>query len=353
MTIKKRIAIKDIAKQLNISQTTISFVLNGKADAYGISKALETKILTYIEHIGYVPSKIAQGLRTGKSKTIGMIVEDISDPFFSSISRIVEQIAYAQGYRVIFGSSENDPAKAIDLIQNFRNHNVDGFIIAPPPGIDAVVQQLVDQNFPVVLFDRSLPGVDCPKVIVNNFEGTAEAINHLIKNGYDKVAMITLNSQQDQMLDRLNAYQSVMKTHGLNPVVKMVAYDEDKSNVVKVIRSFIKSHKDVNALFFSTNYLAMSGLEALQSMKVDIRKSMGLVVFDDSPYFALFSPSLTAIAQPVPQIAAEVIGIMLSRLGIDEDHHDHVKVLQTTLVIRDSSSKLMRHTVTNNAHPIQ
>ena len=137
---KKPVSIRNIADELKISVTTVSFVLNGKAKEKHISKELTKKVLDYAKLINYRPNQIAQSLRTGKSKLLVFMVEDISNAFFSKLARIFEDIAYDKGYKVIFCSNENNDEKSNELITLFNFRQVDGFIIVPSPGIKDTIE---------------------------------------------------------------------------------------------------------------------------------------------------------------------------------------------------------------------
>jgi LacI family transcriptional regulator len=334
---KKKLSIGDIAKQLHLSTTAVSFVLNGKP---GVSSETKKMVLQYIEKVGYTPNRMAQGLRTGKSNTIGMMVEDISDPFFSSIARIIEESAYRHGYRIIFGSTENDTIKTIDLIQLFRNHQVDGYIIAPPPGIENEVEKLINDKLPVVFFDRTLSTIETDNILVDNFAGSYQSVLQLIKNGYKNIAMVTLSSEQNQMKDRLNAYRQAVEENGMSLLVRKITYHEDAEKSIKLIQSFLKANKEIDAIFFSTNYLAFSGIQAIKRMKLEIGKEIGILVFDDNLMFQLISPTITAIAQPIQEISDRIILTMLDRLSESETELETKNILlRTTLMERQSTSK--------------
>jgi LacI family transcriptional regulator len=334
---KKKLAIKDIAAALNVSEASVSFVLNGKARQNGISLKLEDKILSFVKKVGYQPNRLAVSLRTGKSKTIGMIVEDISDPFFSAIARVVEQYIYQHGYRLIYGSSENSTEIASDLLQTFKNYQVDGYIIAPTPGMDHVVADLVSAGEPVVLFDRTLPDVTCSKVVVDNFRGSEAAVTHLVENGFRNIGFITLSSRQDQMLERMNGYLAALNVQGLPAAVKEITYREVKEKTVQNIKSFLKPKREIDALFFSTNYLALNGLEALKEMNYTVGKNIGVVVFDDINNFSLFTPAITAVAQPIREIGLQVSKILLDQLQDDHMIDSQNILLKTKLIVREST----------------
>jgi LacI family transcriptional regulator len=312
---KKKITINDLARHLKISKTAISFVLNGKGKEKGISESSETRILDYVNKISYMPNISAQGLRTGKTKTIGMMVEDISDPFFSSIARVMEEIAYIKGYKILYSSTENNTQKAKDLIQLYRNRQVEGYIIVPPPGIEEDINELIDDNMAVVLFDRTLTGIDIDNVLVDNYHSSYKAVKHLIENGYRNIAMITLDSEQVQMMERERGYREAVDEIGKAYLIKNIGFHDRNAGNVQEIQQFLNSGNEIDAVFFTTNYLAESGLEAIRNLKLRIPEDLGIVVFDDDKLFRLFSPSITAIAQPIVEISEHVIRLMLALLS--------------------------------------
>jgi len=338
---KKKLALKDIAAALKVSEASVSYVLNGKARQYGISVALENKILRFVEKVGYRPNRLAASLRTGKSKTVGMIVEDISDPFFSAIARVVEEHIYKEGYRVIYGSSENSTVIARDLLQTFKNYQVDGYIVAPTAGLEDDINQLVKEGYPVVVFDRASPDLQCSKVLVDNFRGSEAAVLHLIDNGFRNIAMVTLAAGQDQMNERVNGYHAALQKHGLLPILKEIIYNEDPHKTVQNLKSLLKSKKDIDAIFFATNYLALSGLQALKESGLIITRDIGVAVFDDINNFALFNPAITAVAQPITEIGLRVTKILLEELQDNHIIDSQNILLKTKLIIRDSSARLL------------
>jgi LacI family transcriptional regulator len=337
---KKKITIGDIAQQLGVSKTTVSFVLNGKAREKHISENLEEKILHHMERVGYRPNQFAQGLRNGKTKIIGMLVEDISDPFFALLAREMEEIAYQKGYKIIYSSTENETEKARDLIEIYRTRQVDGYIIAPPPGIEREINDLIDDNLPVVIFDRTIPDVDTNTVLVNNYASSYDAVLHLIENGYRNIALVTLSSDQEQMLERLEGYTDALKRIKRVPVIKKVIYHDRRESSVKDIQNFLAANRQIDAVFFATNYIADSGLESIRNLSLTIPGDLGVIVFDDHNLYRLFSPPITAVSQPIKEIAEKSINIMLEILDGKRSLKDKENViLESKLVVRGSSSK--------------
>lgn len=337
---KKKISIHDIAKHLNVSATTVSFVLNGKAEEMRIGAEVKKKVLHYAEIINYQPNLIAKSLRTGKSRIIGMMVEDISDPFFASIARGIEHKAYKLGYKIFFASTENQTEKARALIKVFRERQVDSYIIAPPPGLEAEIKSLVEYEHPVILFDRYFPELATTTVIVDNYNGVYKAVQHLLRNGFSKVGFVTLDSKQTQMHDRLQGYRDAILQSGQKARTLKVSYSSSSDSCAGKIKAFIRKHQEMDALLFGTNYLAFSGLEAINELGLRIPKDLAVVSFDDSRFFRLFSPAITAVAQPVEKIAEAIITQLQKLLDCSpEERSVETVVLNTEFIIRGSSRK--------------
>lgn len=334
----KKISIHDIARQLNVSSATVSFVLNGKAGEKRISSALEKKILKYVEKSGYRPNRVAKSLRTGKSRLIGMLVEGISDPFFSSIARIIEEKAHQQGYKIFYASTSNDAAITKELIKVYRDTQVDGYIIAPPPGIEDDIRGLMEDDFPVVLFDRYFPKLATHNIIVDNFSGSHQAIGHFLQNGYRNIGFVTLDSRQTQMTDRLKGYNQAMQEKKMNRCVLKIPFGIAQSLVVEKIKAFFQKNPALDAVLFATNYLAIGGLEAIDSLDLRIPEDIGVVGFDDNTHFSLFSPAITAIAQPVQAISEAAIQKLMDCLsGGEKIQPKKTTVLPVKLMVRESS----------------
>lgn len=335
---QKKVSIKDIAKRLNVSITTVSFVLNGKAKEKRISEELTQKILTLVEETGYKPNQLAKGLRTGKTSTIGLMVEDISNPFFSSVASLIEENAYKKGYKIIYCSTKNSPRKAKELIRMFRDTNVDGFIITPPEGIEAEIKSCIANEFPLVLFDRYFPEISTDYVVVDNLDSTYQATKHLLEQGFRKIAFITLASEQVQMHDRLEGYLKGIAEQSLTPYVKKIQYNNPKDQIIKSIYSFLKKSPELDCVFFATNYLAFDGLEAIIQLGLKIPTDIGIITFDDHDLFRLYNPSITAVAQPVNEMALSVIDILLKKLDIPDKPIEKLK-LSGRLIKRDSTAR--------------
>lgn len=338
---KKKISIKDIANALEISITTVSFILNGKAREKRISDELITRVENYIRETGYRPSHLAQSLRLGKSKVIVFMVEDISNHFFASIARLIEEKAFENGYKIIYCSTENDPEKAKELIGTFKVRSVDGFVITPTPNLESTISELLEEDFAVLLFDRWMPEINCSYVIVENEESAFQATEHLVLQGCKHIGMIHVESDQMQMKLRLAGYQRAVRKYGLSEYVLHVPFHNYTENEeIDRMTGFLTSHPELDAVFFSTNYLAFEGLRAIQLLGRRIPDDLAVASFDDHYFFSLYQPHITGIEQPIQQIADRLMESMLELLKHSGEHKPVIKsVLPTVLHPRGSSMR--------------
>ncbi|WP_442846183.1 LacI family DNA-binding transcriptional regulator [Leeuwenhoekiella sp. H156] len=338
---KKRPSLRDIAEVLNVSTTTVSFVLNGKGEEKKISKQLIERVENYLKEIDYKPNLIARSLRTGNSHIIVFMVEDVSNHFFSKVGRIIEDISYKHDYRVLFCSTENDAKRTREHIEVFKERQVDGFIIVPPPGIKEAVEDLQQNGTPVVLFDRKIEGIEIDSVLLNNYEGSRNATLHLIEQGFKNIAFITIDLNQNQMLDRLAGYRATVKDAGLTEYILTLPYDPDRaSDSRKKIQEFIAAHPQLDSIFFATNYLSQSGLKTLHQIDSNLVSNLGIISFDDSYFFEMYAPTISAYAQPIELMAKELMRLMLDRIQKKNEALNVEEVnLDGELIIRESSLK--------------
>jgi LacI family transcriptional regulator len=332
----KGISIKDIAQQAGVSPTTVSFVLNGKAKEKRISEQVSKRILKIAGKLKYKPNQLARGLRTGKTKTIGLMVEDIANNFFANVAKVVEDEADKHGYKVLFGSTEDNEDKAAGLLDVLRYRQVDGYIITPTPNLEKEVATL---QKPVVLMDRYFPNSEESNyVVVDNFQGAFTAASHLIEQGYKKIAIITTTSEQVQMQQRLEGFEAALKQHNVPPLVKRLPFDLDRSGLTQEITSYIKDNPDLDAVFFATNYLGIYGIESIRSLHLRIGEDIGMVSFDDHDIFRLHSPAITCVAQPIEEIGRQLIQLLIEELENTVSAPKHI-VLPLELRRRESSIK--------------
>lgn len=313
----KTLSIKDIAVEAGVSITTVSFIINGKARDKSISEAVIKKVEKIIAESGYKPNQIARSLRTGNSNIIGLIIEDISNSFFSRIARLIEDKAYKKGYKIIYSSTENNIEKAKDLINMFKSRKVDGYIISPIKGLEEDIQQLLADSKPVILFDRSLPGLNTNYVGADHFKATYESIESFIKQGKKKISLVTTDIDVQQITERLEGYKKALNDHGIaydeNLVLKIHFNQEESETRAQMEKLF--RNVETDAVLFATNYLAISGLKVLKQSKIEIGEILSVIAYDDHEVFELHTPGISAVQQPLEEIAEAIIQLILKQLS--------------------------------------
>jgi LacI family transcriptional regulator len=337
----KKVSIKDIARELNISITTVSFVINGKSEEMGISSNTANRVHDLINKMGYNPNSAARMLRTGKSKTIGLIVEDISNYFFGNIAKVIEIEANKNGYNVFFSSTENNDNTARELISKMKKSSVDGYIITPTVGIKDEIVKLKKENVPFVLLDRFIQDVETNYVVVDNYNGAYDLTKHLLGNGFSKIGYISIFSEMTQMKDRERGFSSALKDAGIeikDQEILKVNFEDLNENLLKSIQEFLKMNPQLDALFFATNYLGVAGIEAIQQVDLKIGEDIAVVCFDDNDIFRLLNPSITVSAQPIREIAIQSIDLLLNAINnLEAQKQVEGKILQPIVIQRNSS----------------
>ena len=315
----KKVSISDIARKAGVSVSTVSFVMNDKAVKMRISREVIEKVENVAREMGYRPNQLARGLRTGRTKTIGLIVENISNAFFAAMAKTIEDEAKKYDYKVVYCSTDNDEEKARELINMLSQRQVDGYIITPTLGLADEIRKLQAENKPVILIDRYFPDhEEIPSVLVDNYEGVAQGMEYLIEKGYQKIALLTIEADMAHMHDRLQAYHDVLEKHGLpanSSLVKQIPYNYVHEAALDEVREFLQTTRgEVDAVFFLTNYLGVLGIEATKSLQIRIPEDVAFLCFDDNDIFRLYSPTISVIRQPISGIGQQAMASLIERL---------------------------------------
>ncbi|WP_341843037.1 LacI family DNA-binding transcriptional regulator [Chitinophaga caseinilytica] len=313
----KRLSLKDVARMAGVAPSTVSFVLNGKARQMRISEELAEKVMAVVKKTGYQPHSVAVNLRTGQSKTLGLMVESISGSFFAALARVIESEADRYGYHIVYCSTENNAQKGGELIKMLSRQQVDGYLITPAAGMEKDIQQLIAHKRPLVLMDSYFPEVQAPHVLIDNYAGVKQGIEHLVDRGAKQIGFVTVDMELVQMQERIKGYRETLRHHGIpvkNKLVLELPYNGDKDESVRKIRQFIQANKGIDALFFATNYLGILGLEALAGLNLKIPDDIAVVCFDDHDIFRLYPPGITVVQQPIEEIAKTAMQLLMNQL---------------------------------------
>ncbi|HTE25576.1 LacI family DNA-binding transcriptional regulator [Flavitalea sp.] len=339
MPIKKKTSLKDIATAVGVSTALVSYVLNNKKEGR-IRKEVAEKIRAMALKLNYKPNQIAKSLKTNKTNTIGLIVADISNPFSSSLARIIEDEAHRQGYTVIFGSSDEKPERCENLIETLVNRQVDGLIIFPPADSAGQIIQLKKQQIPFVLVDRYFPEIETNQVTLDNYEATFDAIQHLVDAGRRKIGMITYRTSMVHLNDRIRGYWTALKTAEIKPLknwLKQVKINNDPKEIRAAVDELLSRGIAVDSILFASNRIAAIALKYIDELGIKVPETLAIVGFDETEIFDFFRVPITYVRQPLMEIGQTATRILLDNINSNKKC-EQVR-LSAKLVIRKSSDQ--------------
>ena len=342
MIVQKKISLKDVAQHVGVSTALVSYVLNNKEKKGRVGAEVASRIRKAADELNYKPNLIAKSLKSGKTNTIGLIVADISNPFFSNIARIIEDEAKKHGYIVIFGSSDESAEKSEDLIDVFLNRQVDAFIIAPAANTEEQVKRLKEMNMPFVLIDRYFPDIKTDTIQINNFQAAFEAVEHLIKAGRKKIAMVSYDLSLPHLEERKNGYNEALKVFNIpvkNNLFIKASYHKLSNDVADGLHKLLSPTPKVDAIFFATNSLAVEGLKKINALKIKVPDQVAVISFDESDAFDFFYSPVTYVRQSVADIGKEAVELAVGRINDSEKPFINI-VVEAKLVIRESAGKI-------------
>lgn len=315
MSSLKKISLKDIAEAAGVSTALVSFVLNGKEKEYRVGEETAQRILKIAKDMNYQPNLAAKSLRSGKTKTIGLVVSDISNPFFSQLARVLEDEAAKQGYTVLFASSDEDTEKMNRVVANLINKGVDGLMIVPCENSENSIASLVKNNIPIVLFDRYFPDINVSYVALNNFNAAYVSTKHLIDSGYKAPCMVAYDVNLIHMKERIRGYKKAMDDAGKKSLINVVFLKQDtpRKSADRLLPKMIDS--GVDAFLFGTNMISLACLYMIKDMGKDIISKIGLAGFDGNPVFDFLSVPISYIQQPIDLLVQKALGILIDNIA--------------------------------------
>ena len=337
---RRRVSLKDVAKSVGVSPTLVSIVLNGKAKEFRISEKMAEKVITAAKEMNYSPNVAARNLRSGKSHLIGVIVTDISNPFYSNISRIIEDRANEFNYTVLFSSSDEDLNRTNNLVEVLLNKGVDGLILVPCDGSESLVRNLHDDNVPLVLLDRHFPDLNVSYSCLNNFKSTELITQHLIGQGYKKISILAYETEMVHINDRIAGYKNTMRNACLkdNIVVERIDIVNANNKIEGALENLMKRNK-TEAVIFSTNMLSIYGIYYFNKLKIKIPGDLAIAGFNRNDVFNLYYSPVTYIKQPVEMIANEAVNMLVKQIEDSNNTGQTISVAEPELIVQKSSLK--------------
>lgn len=308
-------SLKDLALKLGISVTTVSRVLNGKAREFRISKETEKKVREAAKTMHYLPNQFARGLKLDKSDTIGVIVPDISNPFFAEIVKNIERESKNKGYAVFIGDSNDNTELEIALVDHFTSRKVDGLIIAPVGLSCEHLKDAFKSGMPLVVIDRSFINVDFPVVTSDNYQGAFDATIEMLKYGHKNIALIQGLGNSQPNTDRVMGFMDAMKKWDIpHRNLTIVGDSFSIENGYIQATKLLNSVNPPTAFFALSNLIALGVLKAVSDLGLIIPDNVSLVSFDEQAYSAFLNTPMTTIEQNKEEMGMKAVDFLIEQI---------------------------------------
>ncbi len=328
--------LNDVARLAGVSTMTVSRVINNSGY---ISPETRARVDLAIAELGYMPNVLARQLRSKRTKTIALVLTDITNPFFTTIARGVEDAAGAQGYAVMFCNTDESETEEIEYIRVLIQRRVDGVLLVPATDSSGSLELLQKHGLPVVVLDRRARSGQVDEVRGDSEAGAYLAARHLISLGHRRIAIVTGPAGVSTSVDRVAGYRRALAEEGLGPESEQILFGEyNEASGHEMTRLILADGTQPTAIFAGNNFIAFGAIRALREAGMRIPEDMSIVVFDDLPQGWAVDPFLTVVSQPAYEIGKRAAELMLERLAGDAPVERRTLVLPSELITRRSTA---------------
>jgi len=332
--------LKDIATKTGVSVSTVSRVLHDNSQKYKISESTKMKVKQVALDLGYRVNALARDLRRQKTCEVGIVVPDISNPFFAEVIKSLAGELRKRGYNFIVYDSDENISIEKSAIKSLLEKRVDGLVIASVGQDFSHIQKILDAEIPVVMVDRCFEDFDVDSVSVDNVKGSLLAVNHLIKEGHSRIAFIQGLPGTYANETRLQGYKKALHDASISIDNQLIVGDDFRSfNGYLKTKSLLQLSNPPTAIFTAGDLIALGTLEACKENNINIPHDISLITFDDPIFASYLSPALSAVEQPVTKIAEMAIAMLYSRMKNSHDKSRRV-LLEPKLNIRSSVANI-------------
>ena len=337
----KKLTIKDIAREFNVSISTVSKALN---DSYEISESTKEKIQKYAKENNYKPNFNALSLKSRSTKTIGVILPTMLNYFFAQVFKGIEKTALERGYKIITTISNQSFDKEAEIIEMLSNGSIDGFLLSMAKETElnqnfSHFEESIENGTPIVMFDRVAQSISCDKVITDDLKGARKTVEFLYKKGHKKIAFISTMSDLHIGKQRFEGYKKGLEKVGLPFDEELVLNitERDYKKYIDVVKPFIKS-REIDAVITTGESVAVSTMKAVKKNGKKIPKDVAVIAFSNGILARHSSPKMTTISQHGEKMGENAAKILIDKLE-NKSNEIITKVIKTDLVIRDSTRK--------------
>jgi LacI family transcriptional regulator len=328
--------IRDVARKAGVSVATVSHVINGSRH---VSEETRNKVLNAVTSLQYRRDGIARSLRRSRSDTLGVMISDITNPFFSDIVRGIENTIHIEmpNHNVILCNTEENEERELRYLEVLQEKRVEGIIAAPVGGNAHAFNSLVSSGVPVVFVDRALQGVGVDSVGSNNREASRQLIKHLLDHGHKRIALMRALLNANTINDRVLGYQDALRDAGieLDPTLILQAHSSMEGGQ-QIGQRMLAMEPRPDAVFGTNNFMTLGSMQAIVEAGLQCPEDIAVVGFDDFPWATSFRPRLTAISQPSYEIGCRAAQLLLERIEKKRTGAEVHLSLDCSVMIRDS-----------------
>lgn len=324
-------SIKDVAAEAGVSVATVSRVLNSHPS---VSPDARARVLAAVDTLGYRPNAVARSLRTDQTRTLGLIISDVLNPYFTALARSVEEAARALGYSVIIGNADERPELQDHHVRTLLDRRIDGLLVSPTDGGSPQILDAARGGTPMVFVDRWIPGVDVPVVRADGCPAVRDLVAHLCRLGHRRLAIIAGPAATTTGSERVEAFRDALGRHGLALADAYIGQgDFQADSGRRATERFLALPEPPDAVFAADNLMALGALDAIRAHGLRVPQDIALAAFDDIPWFVHTDPPITAIAQPTGDLGRAAVRALID---VIEGRPPQSVTLPARLVVRRS-----------------
>ncbi|MGW2178294.1 LacI family DNA-binding transcriptional regulator [Streptomyces sp. NPDC001732] len=324
-------SIKDVAARAGVSVATVSRVLNSHPS---VSPDARTRVLAAVDALGYRPNAVARSLRTDQTRTLGLVISDVLNPYFTELARFVEEEARALGYSVVIGNADERPDLQDHHVRTLLDRRIDGLLVSPADGDSPLMADVARGGTPMVFVDRWMPAVDVPVVRADGRGAIRDLVAHLHALGHRRLAIIAGPAATTTGAERVEAFREALRAYQLPlPDVYIGQGDFQADSGRRVTERFLALPEPPEVVFAADNLMALGALDAIRAAGLRVPQDIGLAAFDDIPWFVHTDPPITAIAQPTGDLGRAAVRALVD---IVDGRSPQSVTLPARLVVRRS-----------------
>ncbi len=340
---KSKATLKQIAKELGVSVSTVSKALN---DSPEISEPTKIRVQEYAKLKNYKPNVIGLNLKNRSTRTIGVIIPNILNSFFAKVFTGIEKVADEKGYKVITCISNESLEKEISALEMLSNGTIDGFILSISQEAQKLQQfghfkSIINEGTPIVMFDRTADEVNCDKVVVDDLDSAINATEHLIKTGCKKIALFSAINNLSVGKLRVAGYKKALENAGINVDEQLMILSETTEDFDSLTSGFLDKN-DVDAVFAVDEHASSMAMKMAIKKGMKIPEELSVIGFADGVWSRRMTPSLSTVSQHGPEIGEEAVRMLIEKLESKEENYSHkTTIIKTELRQRESTRKLV------------